>query len=510
MNVCNWLISTAERMPHKTAILFEDDSYTYKELKFNVLSLAKELRRQGFKEKMNIGLMMHNSPDYIISYFAILSIGATAVPINPLFKENEVVYILRNSNAIGILTDNKSINTIININKEVEALNNIVCSKLVEQTNDKKVKFLLNANDDNDNEENDLNSIYKSDMDDVAHIIFTSGTTGNPKGVMITHANLNWLSITEASILNVSSKDKVLCTLPLYHVYGNLQCMLSPFVNGATVIIKERFVAKEVLETIEKERITMFFGVPTMFAMLVQSPLIEVLDFSSLRVCGSGGASIATEIIKKIKQLMNIDILEGYGLTEGTAQVTMNPYNGIKKIGSVGLPIPGVELKITDENNNEVDIGVIGELQFRGPIVMKGYYNNSRATEEIIKENWLSTGDLAYKDKDGYIFIVDRKKDLIIRGGYNIYPREVEEILYQHPNIVECAVIGIPNELYGEEIVAYIVCRNDFNEKEIIEHCKKYLVHYKIPRIFKCTEELPKSAIGKILKRNLKEINFSI
>ena len=336
---------------------------------------------------------------------------------------------------------------------------------------------------------------------DTAHIIYTSGTTGRPKGVMITHANLNWLSITESSMLRVTPRDRVLCTLPLYHVDGNLQCMLTPFVHGATVYLKERFNTNDVLETINKEKITMYFGVPTMFTMLVQSPIVQALDFAILRVCGSGGASIATEIIKKVKEVMKVDILEGYGQTESTAQITMNPYQGKQKIGSAGYPSPGVEVKIVNAENKEVNQGEVGRCCLEEPNVMKGYYNKPAETKEIFQDRWVVTGDLAYQDEEGYLFIVDRKKDLIIRGGYNVYPREIEEVLYQHTNIVECAVIGIHDDLLGEEIVAYIVCKGDFNEHELKEHCKKFLVHYKVPRIFSCVESLPKSTIGKNIKK---------
>ncbi|WP_066304186.1 long-chain fatty acid--CoA ligase [Bacillus sp. FJAT-29814] len=502
MNIVDLLISTANRLPNQPAIKFQNQLITYEELIKDVLRLADGLNRKGFRRNTNIGLMMQNSPEYIISYYAILSIGATVVPINPLFKANEVTFILHNSDSVGILTDGLGISTVLEIQNEVKTLEKVVCFE--KNINLKKVikgHDLLQSGADF--------LPVRCNPDDTAHIIYTSGTTGRPKGVMITHANLNWLSITEAAILQVSSNDRVLCTLPLFHVYGNLQCMLAPFVQGATVQIIERFHADDVLETIVNEKITMYFGVPTMYTMLVQSPIISDLNFSTLRICASGGASISTEVIKKVKDLMKVDILEGYGQTESTAQITTNPYKGKQKIGSVGLPIPGVEVKIMNDDRVEVIQGEVGELVFRGPNAMKGYYNNTTETNEVIQDGWVYTGDFAYQDEEGYLYIVDRKKDLIIRGGYNVYPREIEEVLYKHDGIVECAVLGLEDQRLGEEVAAFIVCKYALNENDIKDHCQKYLVHYKIPRIIRFIDSLPKSSIGKILKRELTGININ-
>jgi long-chain acyl-CoA synthetase len=497
MNIVDLLFLSADRLPSHPAIIFKEQTITYAELKNEIVRVAFGLREKGFKENTNVGLMMQNSPEYIISYYALLTIGATVIPINPLFKANEVAYILNNSESVGILTDELAVTTVLAVRNEVRTLKTIVCRGAKNNLEDVLEWQTYSS------PEGIFHPAHRH-PNDTAHIIYTSGTTGKPKGVMITHANLNWLSITESSMLRVTPSDRVLCTLPLYHVYGNLQCMLTPFVHGATVYLKERFNTNDVLHTIDKEKITMYFGVPTMFTMLVQSPIVQELDFTSLRVCGSGGASIATEIIKKVKELMKVDILEGYGQTESTAQITMNPYQGKQKIGSAGLPIPGVEVKIVDAKNLEVIQGEVGEVLFRGPNVMKGYYNKPEETKEIFQNHWIVTGDLAYQDEEGYLYIVDRKKDLIIRGGYNVYPREIEEVLYQHTNVVECAVLGMQDDRLGEEIVAYVVSQDELNEQELREHCKKFLVHYKVPRIFYSVESLPKSTIGKILKRELR------
>lgn len=301
MNIVDLLISSAKRLPSKPAILHKEVSITYAELKEKVLSLANGLSKKGFHENTNIALMMQNGPEYIISYYAILSIGATVVPINPFFKASEVSYILENSEATGILTDELGIRTVLAVRKQIKALKYVVgnTNENIEGVLSWQSLCLVDE---------DYIPLQRH-PDDTAHIIYTSGTTGSPKGVMITHANLNWLSISEGSILHVSPKDRVLCTLPLYHVYGNLQCMLTPFVQGATVYILEQFNANETLMAIAKEKITMYFGVPTMYNMFVQSSIIRDLDFSHLRICGSGGASIAVETIRKIKEVMKVDIL---------------------------------------------------------------------------------------------------------------------------------------------------------------------------------------------------------
>ncbi|OLO26623.1 hypothetical protein BTR23_22645 [Alkalihalophilus pseudofirmus] len=498
MNIVNHLLASSLRTPDKIAVVYKDQTITYKELKERILCTAYGLREYGLKENTNIALTMQNGPDYIVAYYALLSLGATIIPINPLFKVDEMTYILNNSDAEAVICDDTAIETITIAKKGLKKITKIIC------TNDNHQSDIIKWADICSFKQQ-LQPV-QCNFDDTAHIIYTSGTTGRPKGAMITHGNLNWMTITNATVLEVKPYDRFLCVLPLFHVYAKIQCMMVPFVQGATTYIEERFTPNQVLESIEKNKITIFFGVPTMFNILIHSEKIKLHDFGSLRICGSGGASIATEVINKVKQEMGVNILEGYGQTESTTKIAVNPYRGTQKIGSVGLALPGVEVKIVNSSGDEVVQGAVGEIVFRGPNVMKGYYNNPEETIKTIRNNWVFTGDIGYVDEDDYIYIIDRKKDMIIRGGYNVYPREIEEVIYKYPGIVECAVIGKVDPIYGEEIVAYIVSDRDVSKQELVSYCKQFLAHYKIPRIIQRVDNLPKSSTGKILKTEIRKL----
>ncbi|RFU61179.1 class I adenylate-forming enzyme family protein [Bacillus sp. V59.32b] len=497
MNIVELLSSTVERLPDNPAIHFKNEILTYKELHQKVFQAAAALRSLGVKESTNVALMMSNRPEYIITYFALLANGATVVPINPLFKEQEVTYILNDSESEFLIIEELSRQVIENVRHQFQSIKEIIYYGDQELSGYLNWKELLQHSPSSQ-------PVQRKSMD-TAQIIYTSGTTGNPKGAMISHSNLNWMAITSAVFSEIKPGDRILCVLPLFHAYAKLQGFLSPISHGATIYLEERFEPVSILDSIASHKITVFLGVPTMYAMFVQSPNITELDFSNLRIAGSGGASIPVEIIEKANRLMGVEIAEGYGMTESTVMLTATPASAEKKHGSVGLPLPGVDLKIIDPEGNTIPPKAVGEIVFRGPNAMKGYYKKPQETENTIKNGWLYTGDLAYQDEDGYIFIVDRKKDLIIRGGYNVYPREIEEILYTHREVVECAVIGRPDPLLGEKIVAYIVTKTSQNEKDLQDFCKEKLVHYKVPDYISFIDQLPKSGTGKILKTALKK-----
>lgn len=502
MNIIELFMSSAQRKPDKVALAFKGEKYTYQQLLEQIFRVAYGLKQLGITDNKNVGLMMTNRPEYVITYFAVLAVGASVVPINPLFKEQEVTYILNDSEAEFLFIDELALKT-------VERLTTVIPEKLkiISCAVRQMVKYI------------EWNSLLTSQVieqpvqrkiNDIAQIIYTSGTTGHPKGAMITHSNLNWMTIACGSNFDVRPNDRVMCALPLFHAYAKLQCLLSPVTQGATIYLEERFEPKSILQSMEKNQITVYFGVPTMYTMFVNLPEIKEYKLGYLRACFSGGASIPVEIIEKVKETMGVEICEGYGLTESTVGLTCNPLRGVKKIGSVGLPMAGVELKIVDSVGKEVELKQIGEIIFTGPNAMNGYYKKPEETENAIKNGWVYTGDLGYQDQDGYIYIVDRKKDMIIRGGYNVYPREIEEVIYTHKNVVECAVIGRPDPLYGERIVAYIVTKDTSNEEEFIKYCKERLVHYKIPDYICFLDELPKSGTGKILKIPLKRLDKNL
>jgi long-chain acyl-CoA synthetase len=502
MNVIELLMSTTQRKPEKVALVFKGEKYTYQQLQEQIFRVAYGLKQLGITDNKNVGLMMTNRPEYVITYFAILAVGASVVPINPLFKEQEVTYILNDSEAEFLFIDELALKTVERLTTVLpKELKIISCAKRQMEKYIPWISMLTSQA---------IEQPVQRKITDIAQINYTSGTTGHPKGAMITHSNLNWMAIACGSNFDVWPTDRVLCALPLFHAYAKLQCLLSPVTQGATIYLEERFETASVLKSMEENQITVYFGVPTMYTMFVHFPEISAYNLEHLRACFSGGASIPVEIIEKVKETMGVEICEGYGLTESTVGLTCNPVRGMKKIGSVGIPMAGVDLKIVDSEGIDVDLKQIGEIIFNGPNAMKGYYKKPEETENAIKNGWVYTGDLGYQDEEGYIYIVDRKKDMIIRGGYNVYPREIEEVIYTHKNVVECAVIGRPDPLYGERIVAYIVTNDNNNQEEFIRYCKERLVHYKIPDVICFIDELPKSGTGKILKVPLKKLDKSL
>ena len=347
-------------------------------------------------------------------------------------------------------------------------------------------------------------SLPASKPEDLAIIFYTSGTTGRPKGVMLTHSNLTFGGGNTAQNYGLRDDDITIAVLPLVHVFANASPVLGSLSSGGTVVVIERFKTEWVYEAIERYQVTWFPGVPTMFSYLMSAFSDNRRDVSSLRMGLSGGATMSAESLKTFEEKFSARILDVYGLTESTGLVTANPVYGVRKPGSIGIVVSGVDVKLIDKSGKEVPQGEVGELIFRGPNATRGYWNLPDETEEKIKNGWVYTGDHSYKDEDGYYYIVGRAQELIISGGYNIYPREVEEALAAHPGVYEVAVTGIPDREKGEIPKAYISLKPGFRvtEDELLEQCKKNLAPYKIPQI-QFMEELPKSSTGKILKKKL-------
>jgi long-chain acyl-CoA synthetase len=444
---------------------------------------------------MHVGILMPNSPQYIVSYYALLSIGATVIPLNPQYREKELAYILNNADASALIYHNL-LDPIVQLAKP-----DLPSTKLFieynEENSDCTWNRLLNHEP--------IEALVERNPDDTAQILYTSGTTGLPKGAMITVDNVAWMTKIMVRELETVEEDRCLVVLPVFHALAKMAGLWGSFYVGATVYLEERFVPDAILEMIEREKITVFAGVPTMFTMFAHSPRLKDFDYSSLRSFGSGGASIPVEIIDRIRNEIGVEIAEAYGQTEATIMITAMPRDIEKVPGSVGRPVDGIDFRIVTPDNKDVPQGEVGEIIFRGRNMMKGYYKNPEATASTIIDGWVHTGDLARQDEHGNVFIVDRMKDMIIRGGYNVYPREIEELLYTHPAVVECAVIGEPHDVFGEEIVAYVVVKNDVTEEELSTFCKQNLANYKVPRIFRYLDALPKTATGKILKGPLKQ-----
>jgi long-chain acyl-CoA synthetase len=492
------LAESSRKHPENIALIFRERKLTYGELNEEVNILAHGLIRLGIKPGERVAVLLSNSPEFVISYFAILKAGAAVVPLNTMFKEGELKYILGDSQSRLVLTVSPFQEMLNRISGELPHLKDKV---IFDKRWLRKDIFSPALRERPPGSEPSL----KRDADEVAAIIYTSGTTGRPKGAMLTHNNLlsNVASIKEA--FKSASPEVMLCVLPLFHAFSATVCMLFPLSFGSTVVIMDRFVAKEVLLSVARHRVTIFAGVPPMYAVLANiSP--EKYDLSPWRLAISGGAALPIEVMKAFESKYNIPVYEGDGPTECSPVTSVNPIGGRRKPGSIGLPVPGVEMKIVDEEGKHLPPEKIGEILVKGPNVMKGYLNQPEATAEAIKDGWFHTGDVGKKDRDGYFYILDRKKDMVNVAGFNVYPREIEEILYTHPKIAEAAVVGVVHDgLRGEVPKAFVVLREGekMSKEEVVNYCQSKIADYKVPHYVEFRKNLPRTPTGKVLKRAL-------
>lgn len=478
----------------KNAILFKEDVITYGDLDDKVIGFANLLKSKGIVKGDKVILNTINSPEFLYAYLGTVRNGAIVVPINPMLTLEEMKFISADSDANYII-----------MHEGIMLKQGLTAEVLVEALN---VKVILL----NDTLIEELNNAAREDFDlvtdtsDISTFLYTSGTTGRPKAAMLSHANLLTNARQCCIGLGCNKDDIFMCVLPMFHVFAFTTCQLQPLFIGATVDIVEAFTPKVVIADLLQKEITLFLGVPAMYMVLIEAAKNNI-TFPKLRRAVCGGAALPVEIYNQTRNLVNIPVIEGYGLTEASPASSFNPYDGVQKPGSIGVVLDGMECIIADENDNEVPVGEVGELLLKGENVMVGYYNRPEETEVTLRNGWLHTGDLAKIDEEGYIFIVDRKKELIIVAGLNVYPREVEEQLYKHPKIKDAAVIGVENKLRGETVAAYIVLHEgeEVQSKEIISWLKESLAAYKVPRTIKVVEDLPRNSSGKILKRILKE-----
>ncbi|MBM7620739.1 long-chain acyl-CoA synthetase [Bacillus tianshenii] len=512
MNISSQLALTAKTNPMKEAYVFEGDSKTYAELNAAINAFASGLEAMGIKKGDHIALVVGNSPYFIVGLYGAARLGATVVPINPIYTPDELSYILRDGDVKAVITLDLLVPLFEKLHHYLpDTETYIICETPdgkekaknfpVEQLSlfPKMKSFTsIMANGSFMYEGPELQD------DDVAVILYTSGTTGKPKGAMLTHKNLYRNAKDSADFLKMNDSDKVVATLPMFHVFCLTVALNAPLMNGATVIIVPRFSPQAIFETVKKYEATVFAGVPTMYNFLLQSQG-DVEDLKSLRLCISGGASMPVALLQNFEKKYQVIISEGYGLSEASPVTCFNPLDKPRKPGSIGTTIVNVENKVVNELAEEVAPGEVGELVVRGPNVMKGYYKMPEETAHAIRDNWLYTGDLATMDDEGYFYIVDRKKDMIIVGGYNVYPREVEEVLYSHENVVEVAVVGVPDPELGEAVKCFVVTDQPVAQVELLAYCAERLAKYKVPSSIEFLEELPKNTTGKILRRALKE-----
>jgi len=512
LNLVERVRQTALEQPEKHAYHFLGRDTTYGEFEETVSRFAAGLQQLGVEKGDHVAFLLGNTPHFLISLYATMRIGATAIPVNPMYTQDEIAYIIQNGDVKAVIALDLLLPLVevgVKVLPQVE--NYIIC----ETTQDigEKVNALSNsAKEKTKLFSQILGSTVESvdpvkvEEDDTAIILYTSGTTGYPKGAMLTHRNLYSNARDVGHYLSMTPEDRVIATLPVFHVFALTVVVNAPLLQGATVLLAPRFSPSEIYDLAESQKATVFAGVPTMYNFLYQFDG-DADKFAALRLAVSGGAPLPVQVLHDFEAKFKVKVSEGYGLSEASPVTCFNPLDRERKAGSIGMSISNVENKVVDEFGNEVPVGEVGELIVRGPNVMKGYYKMPEDTASAIRGEWLYTGDLAKKDEDGYFYIVDRKKDMIIVGGFNVYPREVEEVLFTHPNVVEAAVVGFPDANLGEAVHAYVVLKeNNTTVEELQAFCAQRLVKYKVPAAIDLLEELPKNSTGKILRRSLKQI----
>jgi long-chain acyl-CoA synthetase len=523
-----YLEQAAAEYPDNYALNFMGKRITYRELLTLSYQFAHALIKRGVKKGDRVAIMLPNSPQAVISYYGALFAGATVVMTNPLYTERELTHQLNDSGAETIVTLDQLYKRVMNVKPATPLKRLIITSvgdflpflkKLLypivqrKQGHNPQVEYSAEVESFLGVLKESATTPVKTEIDpekDLALLQYTGGTTGVAKGVMLTHSNLIANAIQCRAVLYKLKKgqERILGALPLFHVYGMTTVMNKGISLAAEIILVPRFDVKQILDLIDKWKPTLFPGAPTMYIALINHPDLKKYDLSSIEACVSGSAPLPVEVQLRFEELTGGKLVEGYGLTEASPVTHSNPIWGHRISGSIGLPWPDTDCRILDPaTGEELPQGEIGELAVKGPQVMQGYWNRPEETAAILRDGWLLTGDMAYMDEKGYFYIVDRKKDMIIAGGYNIYPREVEEVLFEHPAIQEAAVIGVPDPYRGETVKAFIVLKQgqQVQEDELDRHCRQRLAAYKVPRQYEFRTELPKTMVGKVLRRQLQE-----
>jgi long-chain acyl-CoA synthetase len=475
--------------PGRTFLIFAEDGreWTYAEFNAAVDRVAAELARRGVRRGHTVSILLPNCPEFLFVWFAAQKLGALAGVINTRLKVPEIEYIVRDSGArlmVTVLEHEPAARQL----SAGGGLDVVLADELVQAARPGVLPS-------------------EPELGDPATIVYTSGTTGKPKGVLLSHANLCANALSCGANVELSERDRGLCILPLFHVNGTTVTVLMPLAVGGSIVLTTGFSASAFFPLLARHRATYFSAVPTVFSMLLNRPREELsgLDLGSLRFAICGGAPIAVETLKAFEEKFRMVILEGYGLTEATCGACVNSLDGPRKPGSIGIPLGGTELAIFDDQDRELPAYQRGEIVVRGPSVMLGYHKLAEETARALRGGFLHTGDIGYVDDEGHFYIVDRKKEMIIRGGENISPREIEEVLYAHPSVQDAAVIGIPDPIWGEEVKAFVVPRpgHASSVEEILAFCRVHLADFKMPKTLEFLAEMPKGATGKILKKEL-------
>lgn len=513
LNLSVLLESSAGKFPDAPAFTFMDTTLSYAQVNAAANQVAGGLKQKGIGKGDKVALSCLNLPFFPIVYYGILKAGATVVPLSVLLKNEEITYHLQDSEAKAYFC--------------FTGTDELPMGKMgyggFMEAPDCKHFFMIMPKPDMPSSIEGTETLGQlmanqspsfqaeaTEAEDTAVIVYTSGTTGQPKGAELTHNNLFTNAVLSADILNAQHEDTQLIVLPLFHIFAMTVLLNAGVYRGASNILLPRFDAKAAFELMEKHKVTIFAGVPTMYWGLLHyeeaGPNYKAIA-KQLKICVSGGASLPVQVLQDFEKRFNVPIIEGYGMSEGSPVVTFNQVEVGRKPGSIGTPVWGCEVKVVDEHDEEVPLGEKGELIYRGPNVMKGYYNKPEANKVTLRNGWMHSGDIATKDEDGFFYIVDRTKDMIIRGGLNVYPREVEEVMMKHEEVSLVAIIGVPDEKYGEEIKAFVVLNDGakVGEDELRTWTKDHIADYKYPRKIEFVNSLPMSATGKLLKKELKK-----
>jgi long-chain acyl-CoA synthetase len=528
ITVPEYLRQSAQRYPSQVATMFLGSCLTYCQLKAQVDHMSGQLHAMGVRKGDRVAIMLPNCPQTVIAYYATLSLGAVTVLTNPLYVERELEHQWAESGVETVFVLDLLWPRVEGLRRKLPLKRVIVTGIQDYLPFPKNVLFPFRAYG-----QGKWMRIPSGDgvfrfkrlvrsgptpppidlsPDDLACLQYTGGTTGLPKGAMLTHRNLVASVVQIRAFLlqgHEDAEDRAIAILPLFHVYGMNGVMNLGVHLAATLILLPRLDIKSLVDAISTQHPTFFLGVPALYVAVNSYPGIDHMDMTSIKMCFSGGAPLPVDVIESFEGRTGARIAEAYGMTEASSVTHVNPRRGLRKFGSVGVPVVGTDSKIVDveTGTQELPPGEAGELLVKGPQVMAGYWNQPDETDQVLKDGWLYTGDIATMDEDGYFYIVDRKKDMILTAGFNVYPREVEEVLYQHPKVLEAAVIGLPDKVRGEKVTAYVVLKpgETATAQEIRTFCRERLAHYKEPRAVHFRDELPKSMAGKVLRRALHE-----
>lgn len=509
ISVPEMLQQTVKNFGDHEAISFYSKTFTYHEVAKMVFAFTSALQQSGVQKGDRVAIMLPNCPQYVVSYYGALNTGGIVTQLNPMLVERELEYILNDSGAETIVVYDAIYPRVKAVQSQTQ-LKTIITVSLQPSQNEQEEDYTFERFLSTQN-----GQVLPVDIEpehDIAVLQYTGGTTGRSKGAMLTHQNVVANAVQSYEFFKeeiVMGQEKCLTVIPLFHVFGMSSCMNLTILCGNSLIMLPRFDLEEVLQTIKREQPSVFPGVPTMYVAITNHPKAEEYGINSIKTCNSGSAPMPVELLNEFERKTGAKILEGYGLSEASPTTHCNPPFAERKAGTVGLGMPNTAYKVVDvaTGTQEVPVGELGELIISGPQVMKGYWNMPEETAVTLRDGWLFTGDIARMDEDGYVSIVDRKKDLIIASGYNVYPRDIEEVLYEHPSVQEAVVIGVPDQYRGETVKAFIVLKSEktATAEQIIEYCREHLSAYKVPAFIEFRVELPKTNVGKILRRALRE-----